>query len=329
LSDLLCTVYRQPMHPLDAQLDSIDGLRDVLGRLKTLVFFAGGGGSPLRTYGVLLETLALRVVHSVHTHGRLRTDERRRLDAVLADAYETHRRARDERLRREAEAASLFRSKTTVEQTDEELLAELFPGYEDVLEPSDEHESREPSFDDIPEHTVAVLAACHQHVMLQYAGPLHRPAALGDQHAQLVEDVQRRAYDLAAQLYALRPELAQMHGASLDASLRAAHAVALARAVHPAPAHVAGVGMTEAYDFYRDARPSEILLVQPLAQSIIERVRFLAEEWPDHAVLQQIEHMCQRLLELPADTPVAKMLAAVELLHQRAQDWQAFASREV
>ncbi|KAJ1723598.1 AAA ATPase midasin, partial [Coemansia erecta] len=335
-AELLAHVYRQPVHPAAGPLATIAGQRELLGRLKTLVFFGAGtsGSSPLRTYGRLLETLALRVVLSVHARGLLHADDRARLDAVLADAYEIHRRARDERLRREAEAASLFRSKTTKEQTDEELLAELFPGYEDVFEPAEalqDEQAGEPSFDDLPEDTVALLAACHQHVMLQYGGRgLHREGGVADQHGALVADAQRRAYALAAALYRLRPELARMHGAGLDAELRAANLVSLAQALTPAPGGVsAGVGMTGVYDFYRDAAPSEALLLKPLASAIIARVTFLADEWPDHAVLQQILDMCSRLLALPADTPLAKLLAAVEQLHTRAQDWQAFASRDV
>ncbi|KAJ2889974.1 hypothetical protein GGI21_006354, partial [Coemansia aciculifera] len=91
----------------------------------------------------------------------------------------------------------------------------------------------------------------------------------------------------------------------------------------------AALGMQSVYNFYQDPVPSESVLLQPVVLAIAERVRALSEEFTEHAVLEQIADMAQRLLAMPVTAPVAKLLAALELLHLRAQDWEAYAHRGV
>ncbi|KAJ1946982.1 AAA ATPase midasin, partial [Linderina macrospora] len=90
-----------------------------------------------------------------------------------------------------------------------------------------------------------------------------------------------------------------------------------------------GLRFLQVNNFYKDAKPSEAILLKPLVAGIVERTEQLLEEWPDHAVLQQIGHMSKQLLLVPVTAPLAKLLAGLEMLYQRAQDWQAYASRDV
>ncbi|KAJ1819886.1 AAA ATPase midasin, partial [Coemansia sp. RSA 2675] len=332
---LVADVYAQPVASVPSTLESNGRLQSTLAQLKTLVFFSNGAGgpSPLVVYGELLVALATRIAVGVQARGSLGPADLEALEIVFRDAYEIHKRAVDERKKRDAEAASLFRHRAPKDQTDEELLGEIFPGFEDVFEDK-EDTPEEPTFQDVGEETVAALAACHQYVMLQFGFLGARP----DIHPALIAQAQRHAFRLAASMHRLRPEMAGLLDASADAALRGANLLALATVASATTVDgdtaddvstSAGLGMVSVYNFYKDAVPSEAVLLQPLAKAIGDRVGGLLEEWPDHAVLQQISDMAQRLLAMPVTAPVAKLLAALEQLHTRAQDWEAYASRDV
>ncbi|KAJ2828381.1 AAA ATPase midasin, partial [Coemansia sp. 'formosensis'] len=337
---LVAELYAQPMASVPSTAESNQRLQGTLAQLKTLIFFSNSasGPSPLAAYGNLLVALATRITLGVQARGALAPADLEALEIVFRDAYEIHKRAVDERKKRDAEAASLFRHRAPKEQTDEELLGEIFPGFEDVFEDKEEDAPvDEPSFQDVGEDTVAALAACHQYVMLQFdvlgAAPQVHPA--------LIAQAQRHAYRVAASLHGMRPELVGLLDAGADAALRGANLLALATVASATTvvsgdasdggdvSTSAGLGMVSVYNFYKDAVPSEAVLLKPLAAAIGSRVQGLLEEWPDHAVLQQIGDMVQRLLAMPVTAPVAKLLAALEQLHTRAQDWEAYACRDV
>ncbi|KAJ2862548.1 AAA ATPase midasin [Coemansia aciculifera] len=334
---LVAEIYAQPMTSVPSTLESNSRLQSTLAQLKTLIFFStsvGGGPSPLAAYGELLVALATRIALGVQARGALAPADLEALEIVFRDAYEIHRRAVEERKKRDAEAASLFRHRAPKEQTDEELLGEIFPGFEDVFEDKDDAPVDEPTFQDIGEDTVAALAACHQYVMLQFGVLGARP----DVHPALISQAQRHAYRLAASLHRMRPELVGLLDSVSDSALRGANLLALATVASATTvtgdpdddiSTSAGLGMVSVYNFYKDAVPSEAVLLKPLAAAISDRVTGLLEEWPDHAVLQQIGDMAQRLLAMPVTAPVAKLLAALEQLHTRAQDWEAYACRDV
>ncbi|KAJ2847132.1 AAA ATPase midasin, partial [Coemansia brasiliensis] len=323
-SQLVTWIYVQPMCEVPLTRGSIVQMGHALSHLKALAF--ASARSPLVVYGRLLRTLLARVVLSVQVRGALDIADIEALSTLLRDASDVHRRSTAEQKRREAEAASLFRFKATEEPSDEKLQQELFPGFEDVFE--DQEEIPEPSFDDVPDEAIAALSSMHQYAVLQFSAISTSP----DIQSALALDIQRQALSLAADLYRARPEVASLLTAEADSELRGANAVAAALGTLQSGSFetaVPGVRAKQVYDFYQDACVEEARLVRPIAQAIAARTHQLMEEWPEHAVLQQINDMCTRLLQLPATSSVAKLLAAVELLYQRAQDWQAYASRDV
>ncbi|KAJ2722068.1 AAA ATPase midasin [Coemansia sp. Benny D115] len=337
-ADMICSLYKQPMtSEVDGSRQSVAAIQSKLAQLKNLIYFTPGSNA-LKTYGQLLVALLSRIVIEIQVRGSIDYADFDTLDAVVYDAYQIHKRARAEQRKNENEKASLFKYKAPKEQTDEELLSEIFPGYEDVYEasPADEDADKtaEPSYQDLSDETVAALAACHQYVMLQFGGVSQHQGAADIRHAQIA-DAQSQAFELAASLYGLKPELLALQKAGADAGLRGANLVALA-AVASATTMTATTGQSETglrvvkvYNFYKDSSTGEAVLLKPLISKIIKRTTFLLEEWPEHAVLEQIRDMCKRLLQLAMTTPLAKLLTGLELLYQRAQDWQAYASKEV
>ncbi|KAJ2621726.1 AAA ATPase midasin [Coemansia sp. RSA 1358] len=318
-------------------------MQKTLIQLKTLIYFTSENSNPLKEYSELLVTLLMRTVFGVQVRGQLSPADLEAIDIIFRDAYEIHKRAIDEKRRRDAEAASLFKSKMTAEQTDDELLQDIFPGYEDIYDSiageggnSDSNNcEQEPSYTDIPEETLATIAVCHQYLMLQFG---ITTCSQDIRNAHICE-TQQQSFKLAASLYNLRPDIVGLQPGSADAALRGANMVALAAVITATNSgsdagadmnsSVSGIRFTQVPNFYKDAWPSEALRLKPLASAIAKRAQGLLDEWPDHAVLQHIRDMSCKLLKLPVTTPLAKLLSGLELLHERAQDWEAYASRDV
>ncbi|KAJ1727611.1 AAA ATPase midasin, partial [Coemansia biformis] len=334
-------LYTQPMRSgvLAAPGDNAR-MRQALDQLKVLIYTTPGA-DPARAYGELLGALLSRAVLGVQVRGTLDASELEALDTVFRDAHATHKRAADEKRRRDAEAASLFRHRGTAELTDDEFLHDVFPGYEDVFAESADADGGEepadaaaavPGFQDVAADAVAAIAACHRYVMLRFGVLVPAP----DVQPALVASAQRRALQLAASLRRLRPELPALLEPGADGALRGANLVAAATVARAAAASSGGSGgewegvrAEHVYDFYRGAAPHEAVLVKPVAAAIAARAQELLAEWPEHAVLQRIEQMAQCVLRLPVTAPLAQLLTAVEQLHAQAQDWEAYASRDV
>ncbi|KAJ2662217.1 AAA ATPase midasin [Coemansia sp. RSA 1200] len=342
-------------------------MQRALARLKAVAFFApkqegedgagsedanaagGGKGRALRTYGELVRALLLRTALGVQARGRLAAPDVAALDAVFRDAHDIHHRAVEAKRKRDAEAASLFKMRARPDPTDDDLVRELFPGYEDLFADEENEESGGVSIgdsdaasgsspaadDDLDGDTVAAIAACHQYAMLQFGTAGCAP----DLRPSLVREARRAALHLAASVHTVRRDTASMLPDGADAMLRAANMAALADAASATdsangsssqqPHGESGTRTTRVRDFYRDPWPSESVRARPVAQAIRARATALLQEWPDHAGLQLIRDAATRVLAQPATAPVAQVLAGVEQLYTRAQEsWETHAARE-
>ncbi|KAJ1768723.1 AAA ATPase midasin, partial [Coemansia sp. RSA 1843] len=354
-AELIANIYAMPVADVPATDASNASMEHTLARLKATIFFAqkmsedgqpGSGRSALKAYGELLKALLLRTTLGIQARGRVAPADVAALGAVFRDAHDIHRRAAEAKRRRDAEAASLFKLRAPVEQTDDDLVRELFPGYEDLFDeadgeegdhkPSEAGDSSGPTNDDLDEDTVTAIAACHQYVMLQFNATECAP----DLRAPIVHDAQQAALRLAASAYGARHDVAALQPDGTDSVLRAANMAALATIAAASDASpTARDGATEesssirssaVRDFYRDAWPSEAVRLKPVAQAIAERACFLLREWPEHAGLQLIRGTAERLISEPVTSPVARLLAGVEQLHTRALDsWETYAARDV
>ncbi|KAJ1783039.1 hypothetical protein LPJ59_006677, partial [Coemansia sp. RSA 2399] len=241
-AELIARIYAMPAADVPATDVSNASTVHTLARLKAMIFFAqkkkkakgdaqedeeqtavGGARSALRAYGELLKALLLRATLGVQARGRVAPADVAALDAVFRDAHDIHRRAAEAKRKRDAEAASLFKSRAPVEQTDDDLVRELFPGYEDLFDEeaedsnkpaeTDTSKDKEPSDDDLDEDTVAAIAACHQYVMLQFGAATD---CAPDLRAPLVRDAQQAALRLAASAYGARHDVAALQPDGAD-----------------------------------------------------------------------------------------------------------------
>lgn len=81
-------------------------------------------------------------------------------------------------------------------------------------------------------------------------------------------------------------------------------------------------------NFYRDPNPGETRRVIPVLRDLQLRLESILVEWPDQMVLRQLVDHCQKILEHPLRSPVAQVLAALERLLIKTDDWEGYANRD-
>ena len=221
------------------------------------------------------------------------------LYVIWAAERERHRAAAEEK-------ASIYVHKA-VEETDEQAaleaeLARLFPTYDNVLE--DEQGSRSRTETAARLDDAAVQAVADAHVAL-FATAADQPAF--------------DAFVAAAERLAIA--LASNCAAPGTAALDTSSAVFQVRTLAPrAP--------LERANFYHDAQPQETGRIAPILTAMQSRIAAALVELPEQQQLIQLSERCDRVESLAAQSPIAKVLAAIEQLLVLIDDWETFASRE-
>ncbi|DBA04889.1 TPA: hypothetical protein N0F65_006891 [Lagenidium giganteum] len=80
-------------------------------------------------------------------------------------------------------------------------------------------------------------------------------------------------------------------------------------------------------DFHRDPFVKEVALVAKPLQNLLIKVQGLLDRWPDHAILQQLVLISDRIRNFEINSPLARTLTGVELLLRKAQEWEAYAAK--
>ncbi|XP_060072903.1 midasin-like [Ylistrum balloti] len=83
------------------------------------------------------------------------------------------------------------------------------------------------------------------------------------------------------------------------------------------------------FDIYHDPNVSEVVQCRPVLQRLTTRVQELLSEWPDHPTLRQLTKITDRILNFPVTCPIMKFLTGLELLLEKAQEWESNAARHV
>ncbi|XP_040154882.1 midasin [Anopheles arabiensis] len=81
------------------------------------------------------------------------------------------------------------------------------------------------------------------------------------------------------------------------------------------------------YNFYTDANIPEVLQCVKVLQTVEARVQELLQEWPDHAVLNDILLIMKRILSLPSTAPIVRFSTGLQLLRQKMDEWNGVAHR--
>ncbi|CAG8710126.1 11900_t:CDS:1, partial [Acaulospora colombiana] len=83
------------------------------------------------------------------------------------------------------------------------------------------------------------------------------------------------------------------------------------------------------YDFYKDENIVEARKLGVIIANFQRRLKELLKLWPEHAILQQLHSICDRINGFKLNSPIAKLLTGLELLLQKSEDWESYASRDV
>ena len=82
------------------------------------------------------------------------------------------------------------------------------------------------------------------------------------------------------------------------------------------------------YNFYKDVNTSQTSRVIPVLLSLRDRLSSLIDQWPDQMVLQHLRERCDTILGLDVNSPVPRILLALEQLLLQIEDWERYAYRE-
>lgn len=81
-------------------------------------------------------------------------------------------------------------------------------------------------------------------------------------------------------------------------------------------------GNSECYDFYKDSNVEEVRQCLPVLERIVDRVKSLLNEWPEHPSLKSIDGIAQRIYSFPVTSSVSRFLTGIELLLVKMQEWE-------
>ena len=82
------------------------------------------------------------------------------------------------------------------------------------------------------------------------------------------------------------------------------------------------------YNFYKDQNIVQLECAGNVLSALKKRLQLISEEWPDQMVLKHLIERCDAILMLKSNTPVAKVLSAIEQLLVHTEDWEMYANRE-
>lgn len=321
----------------------------ILGRMTTKSHEDGADSGQTRINAVLSALQRMQafshiraaassdILHATHT-----------LFAELVDAWSA---VEQERLDKERAEESLYKFKErkhdlqTEEELDEGDFKERFPDFygefEDIIpKPTDGTEDKDGQ--NKPDNRLSEMIKFH-HRVAQDSRILHKSIVLSwsraDNHrasSASFDDMWKAAFERS---YAVASDVARIGNIfpskMLDHSARGGHVymasmqldklVTASGDERGAPATVTG----SRYDFYKDPNVPEARRMYPILLSFDKRVGELLTQWPEHSVLLQLSTICERIATFSVTSPIMKLLTGLELLIQRCQDWEAYASRDV
>jgi hypothetical protein len=127
----------------------------------------------------------------------------------------------------------------------------------------------------------------------------------------------RQAHNLALELY---PSVAPLLPASLDLDARGAQLALTCltwRKLRGLEADAEGAVASDSRgtrEVFSEENSDEVARLAPLLESIATRCRELLHQWPEHAALQVLLQVCERLQGFRVGSPLMKFVIGAELL---------------
>ncbi|KAJ8039371.1 Midasin [Holothuria leucospilota] len=269
------------------------------------------------------------------------------LQSILGTFVEWWHKAEEERKRKEEEEASLFKYKKQTHGSDEKPedeeekdLKKTFPSYEKDFsdlnadptkdpEPMQEEMRKEDSEDSnhfisLDVETQSLVQGIHHYLFTTSNESVENSVLQSD-----IKDTLSQCYRCAAQVFS---DTIPWMVSKADSSLIGSH-LAVSK-IHQDTINGTNRGhhvMTtdKPFDIYHDPSPSEVIKCRPLLVELTKRISELLVEWPEHPTLQHLVLLISRIESFPVNSPLMKFVTGLELLLEKAQDWESVAAKYV
>ncbi|KAF9575027.1 AAA ATPase midasin [Mortierella alpina] len=261
------------------------------------------------------------------------------LDNLFAEVTDIWTKGEEHAAKMAIEQESLYKQRVNKyegmddDAIDEATFKEMFPDFADDFKAPDESMTIP---DDEPKDAApAVEEKTFEEQDVTLIGKLHRAvfdaAELNKCSGTTMTAQERRARIWA--WYNRASELADVSdcsfGHQLDAASQGAHLLSSALMEDWLTGKDNNYWASEpTYDFYKDQRVAEVVRIVPILQKLRNRLEGILAVWSEHAILESLIEFCDKMLAFPMDSPVAKILAGIEVLLLKTEDWQINASRE-
>jgi len=238
-----------------------------------------------------------------------------------------------EKIREEEE---LFKYKTKENDVmvdkdeEEEEFNELFPDYyedfEDVTSKALDDGSKKP-VKEVEKSKKSLLSKSRLARIEQIASKIvesQRSFMLHNYHDEVSEGYKAfvNSYDMASKII---KETTPYLSDKIDASCYYGNLVM----IHEVKKRVNGDSQPRNYNFYKDENILEVSKAIPILIEMENKIHELLQKWPGHSVLLQLSTICKRIALFPVTSPVIKILTGLEILIQKCDEWEAYASKEV
>ncbi|KAI8145636.1 hypothetical protein BJV82DRAFT_511269 [Fennellomyces sp. T-0311] len=307
-----------------------------LQKLKAIVFERAPMSRKWAFYLSILVAVLERLVMTIETHGYLAETDLSSVNSIFAEIVQVWKAAQEYKRVKEAEKEQMYKTRAkkyepaTEEEQEEADKKKLFADFNESFADLQENEDTPMNTTEMKVEEESVLDDSD----IQRIGELHRnifdffsvdacqPRTSNGHDRELL-----RSYTIAAQLASMATT---SFDNTVDIHCGAGHLRATTLSLRRLEATNSFSKTSDGvYDFYTSENVAEAKQVQPIVQRFKDRVQHIQQEWPDHAVLQHLVVICDRLLGFSIVSPVAKFLTGIELLLQKSEDWEAYAAKHV
>ncbi|CEP09720.1 hypothetical protein [Parasitella parasitica] len=312
---------------------------DKLAILKGVVFERAPTSSKKWAFYLrLLIVILQRLVIGVNTNAYLKTEDLVSANNVFNEIIQVWKSAEEYKRKMAVEKEALFKTRArkyeppTDEELEEQDLNKLFANFNEdfadlALEEDDGQSKKTVVPDKVEEESVL------DDEDINRIGHLHR--ALFETYSRDACVRSDKSWDREAiHSYAVASQLASMatcaFGDATDRVCNAGHLRVTSLTINRLESENSfGMTSDNIYDFYQSENVGEAKRVEPIVNRFKARIVQLIEQWPEHAILEQLVVICDRILTFSILSPVAKFLTGVELLLQKSEDWEAYAAKHV
>ncbi|XP_076823935.1 midasin-like isoform X3 [Clavelina lepadiformis] len=344
---------------------SNNDLPEVIHSLKQVQSAINEKSGQDNSSAILTETILIGALLQLHTKCNSGVTELSKQDTmkIFKEIVQHWHKQQDIKQQKEAEKASLFKyqekkHEINEEEEAEEEFNEMFPTFgevvSDLLDPTGLNEIETKSAENLNDNhklsfsdTVFDLAAL-VHCELSVAQPEYRTNCQEDNlntkapNSKVKENVKRSDPAVAPVdcFYSCIPELFfhRMMSSTLTSMLPwlLGHKVdhALLRSHILASVNINNYLTIDqdisSVNIYVDPTPSEVSRCLPVLQDFHNTVtEKLLVEWPKHPVLNHLIVIIDRILSFSITFPIMKFVTGLELLLEKAQEWESNASKQV